>query len=70
MLFSEPFVQERIANRTRERNVDDPTAMHMTDFRVSKAELMNLFLQMKEMRKLLEQADDFVQEMKRELPPK
>jgi hypothetical protein len=39
MLFSKPFLQERIANRTREWNVNDPIVMHMADFRVCEAEL-------------------------------
>ena len=39
MPFSKPFRQESIADRTWEWNVDDPSVMHMTDFRVREAEL-------------------------------
>src|SRR5258708_20031226 len=39
MLFGKSFLQECIANRTRERNVHDPTVMDMADFRVCEAEL-------------------------------
>src|SRR6266480_702387 len=39
MLFSEPFRQERIPNRTRKRNVDDSAIMHMSDFSISEAKL-------------------------------
>ncbi len=37
MFFSQPFRQERIPNGKRKRNVDDPAAMHMPDFRISEA---------------------------------
>jgi hypothetical protein len=39
MLFSKPLRNERVANGTREWNVDDPSVMHVTDFRVCEAEL-------------------------------
>jgi hypothetical protein len=32
MLFCKTFVQKRIAKRSRERNVDDATQVHMPDF--------------------------------------
>jgi hypothetical protein len=39
MPFNEPFYQKSIVNGTREWNVDDPSVMHMPDFRVCEAEL-------------------------------
>src|SRR5258708_5495885 len=39
MLLGKSFLQERIANGTREGNVNDPTVMDMADFRVCEAEL-------------------------------
>ena len=39
MLFGKPFRQERIADGTWERNVDDPSVMNMANLRVCEAEL-------------------------------
>jgi hypothetical protein len=39
MFFSKAFGKQRVTNRARERNVDDPAFVQMADFRVCEAEL-------------------------------
>jgi hypothetical protein len=39
MFLREPFGKQCIANRPRERDVDDPAFVHVADFRVRQAEL-------------------------------
>ena len=39
MFLREPFGKQCIANRPRERDVDDPVFVHVADFRARKAEL-------------------------------
>ena len=38
MFFGEPFRQERVTNGARERDVHDPSSVHVPDFRISKPE--------------------------------
>ena len=38
MLLGESLVQQGISHRSRERNIDNPTRMHMSDFGTSKPE--------------------------------
>jgi hypothetical protein len=39
MFLRKPFGKQRVANRPRERNVDDPAFVHVADFRIRQAEL-------------------------------